>query len=152
MTHPVYTPPPSAISSGNIVQIIFSLLLVLAAIVLVAWLLKRMHVTQQGSGNLLRVLGSVSLGQRERAVLVEINNTWLVIGVAPGQVRTLHTLEKARQAGQNEQATSRPVEKHRSFSAVLSSALGPLASDQRKQLIAARRATGETHVRGRNVS
>jgi len=93
--HPAYSPPPPAVSSGNIVQIIFSLLLVLAAIVLVAWLLKRMNVAQQGSGHLLRVLGSVSIGQRERIVLVEIKDTWLVVGVGPGQIRTLHTLQKA---------------------------------------------------------
>lgn len=94
-TRPAYTPPPPAVSSGSIVQIIFSLLLVLAAIVLVAWLLKRMNVAQQSSGHLLKVLGGVSIGQRERIVLVEIADTWLVVGVGPGQIRTLHTLQKA---------------------------------------------------------
>jgi len=67
---------------------------VLAAIVLVAWLLKRMNVAQQGSGHLLKILGGVSIGQRERIVLVEVKDTWLVIGVGPGQIRTLHTLQK----------------------------------------------------------
>lgn len=93
-TRPAYTPPPPAVSSGNIVQIIFSLLLVLAAIVLVAWLLKRMNVTQRGSGNLLKVLGAVPIGQRERIVLVEVNDTCLVVGIGPGQIRTLHTFQK----------------------------------------------------------
>jgi flagellar protein FliO/FliZ len=77
------------------VQIIFSLLLVLAAILLVAWLLKRMNVAQQGTGNMLKVLGGVAIGQRERVVLVEVNDTWLVVGVGPGQIRTLHTLPKS---------------------------------------------------------
>lgn len=93
---PAYTPsPPPAVSSGSIVQIIFSLLLVLAAILLVAWLLKRMNVAQQGTGNMLKVLGGVAIGQRERVVLVEVNDTWLVVGVGPGQIRTLHTLPKS---------------------------------------------------------
>ena len=95
VTRPAYTPPPPAVSSGSIMQIIFSLLLVLAAIVLVAWLLKRMNVAQQSSVHLLKVLGGVSIGQRERIVLVEIKDTWLVVGVGPGQIRTLHTLPKA---------------------------------------------------------
>jgi len=94
-TRPAYTPPPVAVNSSSVAQIIFSLLLVLAAIVAVGWLLKRMNVAQQGTGNLLKVVGSVALGQRERAVLVEIDNTWLVIGVGPGQIRTLHTLAKS---------------------------------------------------------
>ncbi len=66
----------------------------LAAIVLVAWLLKRVNATQLGAGNQLKVLGSVALGQRERIVLVEVRDTWLVVGVGPGQIRNLHTLQK----------------------------------------------------------
>ncbi len=93
LTRPALTPPP-AVSSGSIVQIIFSLLLVLAAIVLVAWLLKRVNATQLGAGNQLKVLGSVAIGQRERIVLVEVRDTWLVVGVGPGQIRNLHTLQK----------------------------------------------------------
>jgi len=92
---PAYTPPPSAVSSGSILQVIFSLLLVLAAVVLVAWILKRINLPQQGAGSLLKVISGVAVGQRERIVLVEINDTWLVVGVAPGQVRTLHSMPKA---------------------------------------------------------
>lgn len=92
---PVYTPPPAAISSGSIAQVVFSLLLVLAAVVLVAWLLKRINLPQHGAGNLLKVVSGVAVGQRERIVLVEINDTWLVVGVAPGQVRALHSMPKA---------------------------------------------------------
>lgn len=85
---------PSVVSTGGMIKITLSLLLVLAAIVAVAWLLKRMNVAQQGRGNLLKVIGSVAVGQRERIVLVEINETWLLVGVGPGQIRTLHTLAK----------------------------------------------------------
>jgi flagellar protein FliO/FliZ len=102
-TRPVI--PPPAVGSGSILQIIFSLLMVLAAIILVAWLLKRMNVSQQGSGNLLKVIGGVAVGQRERVVLVEIENTWLVIGVGPGQIRTLHTLPKSEEANTGITAT-----------------------------------------------
>ena len=92
---PAYTPPPAAVSSGSILQVIFSLLLVLAAVALVAWVLKRVNLPQHGTGSLLKVISGVAVGQRERIVLVEINDTWLVVGVAPGQVRTLHSMPKA---------------------------------------------------------
>lgn len=92
---PVYTPPPAAISSGSVLQVIFSLLLVLAAVALVAWILKRANLPQHGAGSLLKVIGGVAVGQRERIVLVEVNDTWLVVGVAPGQVSTLHTMPKS---------------------------------------------------------
>jgi flagellar protein FliO/FliZ len=53
-----------------------------------------MYMVQQSHGNLLKVLGAVPIGQRERIVLVEIKDTWLVVGVGPGQIRTLHSLQK----------------------------------------------------------
>lgn len=92
---PVYTPPPAAaVTSGSVMQVIFSLLLVLAAIVAVAWLLKRINMPQNAAGSALKVVSGVAVGQRERIVLVEVNDTWLVVGVAPGQVTALHTMPK----------------------------------------------------------
>lgn len=129
-TRPAYTPPPPAVSSGSIVQIIFSLLLVLAAIVLVAWLLKRMNMVQQGHGNLLKVLGGVAIGQRERIVLVEVNDTWLVVGVGPGQIRTLHSLPKPEGGSVNTSPEEAQLAGNK-FAAVLSSALNSLSSGKR---------------------
>ncbi len=92
---PVPIPPPAnAVSSGSIVQVIVSLLFVLGAIVLVAWILKRINLPQNAAGNALKVISGVAVGQRERIVLVEVNDTWLVVGVAPGQVTALHTMPK----------------------------------------------------------
>jgi flagellar protein FliO/FliZ len=90
-----YVPPPSpGVSTGSVVQVIFSLLLVLAAVLAVAWLLRRLQLPQQGGVNALKVVSGVAVGQRERVVLVEVNDTWLVVGVAPGQVNALHTMPK----------------------------------------------------------
>ncbi len=92
---PVYVPPPAAaVSSGSVLQVILSLILVLAAVVVVAWVLKRISLPQHGAGNALKVISGVAVGQRERIVLVEVNDTWLVVGVAPGQVNALHTMPK----------------------------------------------------------
>lgn len=152
-TRPAYTPPPPAVSSGSIVQIIFSLLLVLAAIVLVAWLLRRMNVAQQGSGNLLKVLGSVAVGQRERIVLIEVNDTCLVVGVGPGQVRTLHTFQKQEDMGQDTDASnSQPADKPKTFSALLSSALGHLSSGKHKQQLVVEANVSEANVKLANAS
>jgi len=46
-----------------------------------------------GQGN-MRVISGIALGPKERIVLVEVENNWLVIGIVPGQIRTLHTLPK----------------------------------------------------------
>lgn len=75
-------------------QIIFSLILVLGAVAVVAWLMKRINMPKHGAASLLKVVSGVAVGPRERVVLMEVNDTWLVVGVAPGQVRTLHTMPK----------------------------------------------------------
>ncbi|MEW8507798.1 MAG: flagellar biosynthetic protein FliO [Candidatus Thiodiazotropha sp.] len=77
------------------------LLLVLAIIVGGAWLFKRYAQLPMGGKGLVRVVGGVSLGTRERAVLVEVENNRLLLGVAPGQVRTLYVLQGSQQSFQN---------------------------------------------------
>jgi len=67
---PAYTPPPpAAMSSGSVMQIIFSLILVLGAVALVAWIMKRINLPQHGAASLLKVVSGVAVGQRERIVL-----------------------------------------------------------------------------------
>ena len=90
---PAYIPPP-VVDTTSMVKITLSLLLILFAIMAIAWLFKRLNLAQQGRGDLFRVIGSVAIGQRERVVLLEVGDTWLLVGVGPGQIRTLHTLDK----------------------------------------------------------
>jgi flagellar protein FliO/FliZ len=47
-----------------------------------------------GSGRFgaLNVIGEVRLGPKERAVLLQVGTTQLLVGVAPGQVSALHVL------------------------------------------------------------
>jgi len=42
----------------------------------------------------LKLLGGVALGPKERIVLLEAGEQWLVIGIVPGQIRTLHTMPR----------------------------------------------------------
>jgi flagellar protein FliO/FliZ len=69
-----------------------ALALVIAVIFLCAALVRRIGPGRQGRGQILRVVSSAAVGTRERVVVVEIDSTWLVLGVASGQVNTLHTL------------------------------------------------------------
>lgn len=120
-TRTALAPPPPAVGTGSIVQIVFSLLLVLAAIVLIGWLLKRMNLAPQGNAGHLKIVDGMAIGQRERIVLVEVGNTWLLIGVAPGQIRTLHTIEKPEDAAGllSHTNTAKPIDTK--FAAMLAS-------------------------------
>lgn len=91
---PAYVPPPSAVSAGSMLQILAGLLLVLAVIGAAAWLFRRIAANPGTATGAIRVIAGAAVGQRERVVLVEIGGTWLVLGVAPGQVRALHSMPK----------------------------------------------------------
>lgn len=97
-------PIVSPVSMGGMLQVLLGLGLVLAAVVGSAWLLRRFSPGQVGAGGAIKVIGGVALGPKERLVLVEIGETWLVLGVAPGQVSSLHTLAKPESAMQASEA------------------------------------------------
>ncbi|MDH5180666.1 MAG: flagellar biosynthetic protein FliO [Gammaproteobacteria bacterium] len=75
-------------------QMFLGLALVLGVIFGMAWLVRRMgNIHPLGQGG-LKILGGLSLGQRERVVLLQVGDTQLLVGLAPGQIRTLHVLDK----------------------------------------------------------
>lgn len=84
--------PVRSFGMGGFLQAAFGLAIVLALIFLCGWAARRLGLRQAGSGRLLKVVSSTMVGQRERVVVVEIGGSWLVLGVAAGQVRALHTL------------------------------------------------------------
>jgi flagellar protein FliO/FliZ len=83
---------PELFSAGYLFQVIGSLLLVFVCLFGVVYLLKRFNRVGGGVSSSLRVLASASVGQREKVVLINVGNEQLLIGVAPGSVRTLHVL------------------------------------------------------------
>ena len=82
-------------AGGGLLQATLGLVLVLGVILAVAWVAKRFAPgTLRGGGVPLTVVASQAVGQRERVVVVEIADQWLVLGVAPGRVAALSTLPK----------------------------------------------------------
>lgn len=83
---------PSA--TGSLLQTVFGLAVVLALLVGLAWFLKRYGPKNMGGNANLRVVGSLSLGGRERIVVVEVADQWIVVGASPGRVNGLATLPR----------------------------------------------------------
>jgi flagellar protein FliO/FliZ len=91
----------SPLGADSLLSTVGGLLLVLAIIVGGAWLFKRYGQMPMGGKGMVRVIGGASVGTRERVVVVEVENQRLLLGVAPGQVRTLHILQGSEQGFQN---------------------------------------------------
>lgn len=79
---------------GSLLQVLLGLVAVLVMIGGGAWLLRRMGPLQAGASGALRILGGLSMGARERVVLIQVGKTQLLLGVAPGRVQTLHVLDQ----------------------------------------------------------
>lgn len=82
--------------TGNIAQMAFGLAIVLSAIALVAWLARRMGLGASKGTRLMQVVTSVSVGVKERVIVVEVGAQWMILGVAPGRVNLLATLPAAQ--------------------------------------------------------
>ena len=82
------------IGVSNYIQMFFGLFIIIILIVGMAWLMRRMGSMGGLTSSNLKVLGGVSVGQRERVVLVQAGDTQLLVGVAPGSIRTLHVMDE----------------------------------------------------------
>jgi len=83
------------ISSGSIAQGLFGLLLVIGLLLGAAYLLRRLGgAAPHAHAGPMRMVAGLAVGARERILLLEIGDDWVVIGVTATQMRTLHTLPK----------------------------------------------------------
>lgn len=70
------------------------LVTVVALILVCLWALQRLGRWSAPAGGQIRMLGGLSLGGREKLVVVEVGETQLVLGISPGRVQTLCVLEE----------------------------------------------------------
>ncbi|MBD8564022.1 flagellar biosynthetic protein FliO [Oxalobacteraceae sp. CFBP 8763] len=90
----VALPASSGSGAAGLLQTIFALLLVLGLLIGLAWLLKRYGPKPGGGLANLRVVGALNIGGRERIMVVEVGDQWIVVGAAPGRVNALHTMPR----------------------------------------------------------
>ncbi|WP_338679507.1 flagellar biosynthetic protein FliO [Janthinobacterium sp. TB1-E2] len=83
-----------ASSAGSLLQTIFALMFVLALLIGLAWFMKRYGPKVMGGNNKMRVVSSLNLGGRERIVLVEVADQWIVVGASPGRINALATMPR----------------------------------------------------------
>lgn len=81
-------------SLSTMLSVVFGLALVMAAIGAAAWLARRYLPGVRAGGGPVRVVGGVHVGTRERVVIVEVRDKWLVLGVTGTNVSLLHTLDR----------------------------------------------------------
>ena len=106
--------------TASIFKVTGGLLLVIVAIFGSAWFFRRFGNFSPVANDSLRVIGGLTMGQKEKIVLLQVGEEQVLIGVAPGNIQKLHVLEKPIKL--NEGATK----DNNVFANQLSDALGKL--------------------------
>lgn len=107
------TTVPDPLSSSNLASMTLGLLVVVVTIFLLAWGFRRFSNLKLGCNADISIIASLSLGGRDRIVLVEVGNEQLLLGVTPGRIRTLHKLDEPIVAAGN--VAKKTVEKGAGF-------------------------------------
>ena len=83
----------------DVVSILLSLLMVLALIVACAFILRKIQPNRQQLTG-MKVVSSLHLGNKEKLVVVEVDDQQLLLGVTAHQITHIKTLEKPIAIGQ----------------------------------------------------
>lgn len=85
---------PNVASAPSLFGGVLALLLVLALVVGLGWLLKRMPGSSFRPVDGIKVVASVTVGPKERVVVLEVGGQQLLLGVTAGGISTLHSLDE----------------------------------------------------------
>lgn len=82
------------VGAGSVLQVLLGLAVVLGMVFVAAWAIRRFNPNVAPGSSVLRIVAGTAVGNRERVLLLEVNDTWLVIGVAPGRVSQIHSMPR----------------------------------------------------------
>lgn len=84
----------SVSTAGGLFSVLFGLIAVITMIVGLAWMARRFGMMHPRDNALIQVIGSASLGTRERVAIVQVQDSWIVVGVSSAGVTSLATMPK----------------------------------------------------------
>lgn len=84
--------PASAISTPDILNLISGLFIVIIIFLCIAYLLKRLTGGNITSRGYFKVIDTLHLGTREKIILVRAVDSYLVLGISPGNIKSLHVV------------------------------------------------------------
>jgi flagellar protein FliO/FliZ len=98
----------STATSASAFQAILGFAAVLLVMAALAWLLRRFGLGRAMNNSPVKIVGAVSLGGRERVLVVEAGDQWIVLGVAPGRVNALTTIPRQQIIAKGHSAPDTP--------------------------------------------
>jgi len=87
-------PSVDPVSSSYLFKLTFGLAVILLLIFGLAWLMKKMQLTQHSQNGLIQIISAISVGHRDRIALLQVGDEQLLVGMTPGRIVKLHTLKE----------------------------------------------------------
>ena len=101
--------PPAINPITSLAKMGIGLLVTLLAIGALAWFVKRVGINHLGHNHHFTLLGQMSLGQKEKLVLVKVKGREFLLSVCPGSITPIHCFDEDEN---NTFAAHDPVEDH----------------------------------------
>lgn len=90
------------IPASYYLQVMFALFLIVALIIAAAWFVKRLNFTSMKSMGSLKIESSLPLGQKEKLIILRVENERILLGVTPHQINFLHKLTSANYSDEDQ--------------------------------------------------
>ncbi len=84
------TDSANLISRNELLRLITGLLVVLLVIVCLSWIVKRLNLVKLSTSKGFQSIASMTLGAKEKIILLKVGERYLLIGVGASTVSTLH--------------------------------------------------------------
>ena len=84
----------SPVSGSGLLELAAGLMLIIALILAMAWLYRRVGQGALGLGSVIKIVSAVSLGNRDRIALVEVGDQFILLGISPGRINSLHVFDE----------------------------------------------------------
>jgi flagellar protein FliO/FliZ len=86
----------SGLAAGDIasatLRMVAGLVIVLGLLGATAWVSRRFRAGSGARGGLVEIITGMSLGNRERVVLLKVGGDQVLVGISPSGLRTLHVI------------------------------------------------------------
>jgi flagellar protein FliO/FliZ len=80
--------------SSYLLKLTLTLFFIVVVIFGIAWVLKRFNLTQQKGSGMIKVIGGMAVGTKDRLMVIEIGEERLLLGLSPGRIEKLHILNR----------------------------------------------------------
>ena len=78
-------------------RLLLALVIVLGTVTGCAWLARRWRFNAGAGAGVIKIAGGATIGARERVIVLEIADTWIVAGISASGINALHTLPRPPQ-------------------------------------------------------